>query len=126
MHPRRSLRFRQKVAQSPVEQVVKTVETQRENIKNKLGDSNASQVVAAAACWLDETSLAIFAQGSLAGGDTNPPQIAITGASVGPSPEMASTAPLASRITVRCFSKFMASVVVAANRSEKVSLRVTT
>lgn len=35
---------------------VKTVETHRENIKNKLGCSNASQVVAAAARWLDETT----------------------------------------------------------------------
>ena len=38
---------------------VKTVEAHRENIKNKLGCGNASQVVAAAARWLDETSVAI-------------------------------------------------------------------
>ena len=38
---------------------VKTVETHRENIKNKLGCNNAAQVVAAAARWLDETSVAI-------------------------------------------------------------------
>ncbi len=38
---------------------VKTVETHRENIKNKLGCTNASQVVAAAARWLDETSVSI-------------------------------------------------------------------
>lgn len=37
---------------------VKTVEAHRENIKNKLGCSNASQVVVAAARWLDETTLA--------------------------------------------------------------------
>lgn len=38
---------------------VKTVETHRENIKNKLGCTNASQVVTAAVRWLDETSVAI-------------------------------------------------------------------
>lgn len=38
---------------------VKTVEAHRENIKNKLGCGNASQVVAAAARWLDETSVTI-------------------------------------------------------------------
>lgn len=38
---------------------VKTVEAHRENIKNKLGCCNACQVVAAAARWLDETSVAI-------------------------------------------------------------------
>ena len=38
---------------------VKTVETHRENIKNKLGCTNASQVVAAAVRWLDETSVSI-------------------------------------------------------------------
>jgi DNA-binding NarL/FixJ family response regulator len=38
---------------------VKTVEAHRENIKNKLGCGNAAQVVAAAARWLDETSVTI-------------------------------------------------------------------
>jgi DNA-binding NarL/FixJ family response regulator len=38
---------------------VKTVEAHRENIKNKLGCGNASQVVAAAVRWLDETTVAI-------------------------------------------------------------------
>jgi two-component system response regulator NreC len=38
---------------------VKTVEAHRENIKNKLDCCNACQVVAAAARWLDETSVAI-------------------------------------------------------------------
>jgi DNA-binding NarL/FixJ family response regulator len=38
---------------------VKTVEAHRENIKNKLGCGNASQVVAAATRWLDETTVVI-------------------------------------------------------------------
>jgi DNA-binding NarL/FixJ family response regulator len=38
---------------------VKTVEAHRENIKNKLGCGNSSQVVAAAARWLDDTVVAI-------------------------------------------------------------------
>ena len=38
---------------------VKTVEAHRENIKNKLGCDNASQVVAAAVRWLDSASVAI-------------------------------------------------------------------
>lgn len=38
---------------------VKTVEAHREHIKNKLGCGNASQVVAAAVRWLDETTVVI-------------------------------------------------------------------
>lgn len=38
---------------------VKTVEAHRENMKNKLGLTTSSQVVAAAVRWLDETSVAI-------------------------------------------------------------------
>ncbi len=38
---------------------VKTVEAHRENIKNKLGWQNASQVTAAAVRWLDDTSVTI-------------------------------------------------------------------
>jgi len=38
---------------------VKTVETHRENIKNKLGCTSAAQVMVAAARWLDEASVSI-------------------------------------------------------------------
>lgn len=38
---------------------VKTVEAHRENIKNKLGYQNASELAAAAVRWLDDTSVTI-------------------------------------------------------------------
>lgn len=47
---------------------VKTVESHRENIKNKLGCNNATQVVAAAVRWLHETVDDSGAAGVLSGG----------------------------------------------------------
>ena len=38
---------------------VKTVETHRENIKNKLGLENSAQLTAAAVRWLDDSSVRI-------------------------------------------------------------------